>query len=66
MRADRVDLKTLRMQAALAELQALIQQAYPAATFAVLLEKTLRGRMCWPRWTSMIPRRWSTRISTGC
>ena len=35
MRADRVELKTPRMQAALAELQALIQQAYPAATFAV-------------------------------
>jgi hypothetical protein len=35
MSADRVDLKTPRMQAALAELQALIQQAYPTATFAM-------------------------------
>jgi hypothetical protein len=30
-----MDLQTPRMQAALAELQALIQQAYPTATFAV-------------------------------
>jgi hypothetical protein len=35
MNAVRVDLQTPRMQAALAELQGLIQQAYPTATFAV-------------------------------
>jgi hypothetical protein len=39
----RVDLQTPRMQAALAELQGLIQQAYPTATFAVALGEDPEG-----------------------